>query len=184
MTIAALTGCFTFFCLFFRCTMTNAQHSGYDSPVLANLAACSNVRFNLCESDNFRLLPVSYGVFLGLNPEDIVRLSGYDLVVIDAAYYTSEQIEAMHDTRQMVYTYLNIGAVESFRDYYEEYEPFILGVYEDWPDERWVDVSKPEWQEFIVKKLTFRWPPITWTASSWIMLTCIMYTHVRKFIKD
>ena len=94
-----------------------------------------------------------YGVFLGLNPEDMARLSGYDLVVIDAAYYTAEQIAQMHDAGQTVYTYLNIGSVERFREYYDEYESLTLGVYEDWPDERWVDVSQPEWQSFIVDTL-------------------------------
>lgn len=37
-----------------------------------------------------------YGVFIGLNPEDISRLSGYDTVVIDAAYYTAEDIDKLH----------------------------------------------------------------------------------------
>jgi len=95
----------------------------------------------------------SYGVFIGLDPEDMARLSGYELVVIDAAYFSAEQIAQMHDSGQTVYTYLNIGSVERFRDYYKEYEPLTLGVYEDWPDERWVDVSQPEWQDFIVNTL-------------------------------
>lgn len=95
----------------------------------------------------------SYGVFLGLDPEDMARLSGYGLVVIDAEYYTAEQIAQLHAAGQTVYTYLNIGSVENFRDYYEVYEPLTLGVYEDWPDERWVDVSQPEWQRFVVDTL-------------------------------
>jgi hypothetical protein len=95
----------------------------------------------------------TYGVFIGLEPEDSSRLSGYDIVVIDAAYFTAEDIRKLHESGQTVYSYLNIGSVENFRDYYAEYEPLTLGEYEDWPEERWVDVFRPEWQRFVTGTL-------------------------------
>lgn len=52
-----------------------------------------------------------------------------------------------------MYGYLNIGAVEEYREYYGRFERLTLGVYEDWPDERWVDVSDAEWQTFLIQEL-------------------------------
>ena len=94
-----------------------------------------------------------YGVFLGINATDMERLEGYDLVVIEPSEFQAEQIEAMHAAGQTVYGYLNIGAIETYRPYYGRFQGITQGVYEDWPDERWVDVTSPEWQEFIVDDL-------------------------------
>ncbi len=94
-----------------------------------------------------------YGVFIGLDPQDIQRLSGYDTVVIDAACFTSENIDELHEAGQTVYSYLNIGSIEDFRNYYDNYKQLTLGEYDNWPEERWVDVSKPEWQEFVTGTL-------------------------------
>lgn len=52
-----------------------------------------------------------------------------------------------------MYGYLNIGVVEEYREYYGRFERLTLGVYEDWPDERWVDVSDAEWQTFLIQEL-------------------------------
>jgi hypothetical protein len=94
-----------------------------------------------------------YGVFIGLDPEDASRLAGYGTVVIDAAYFSAEEIGALHAAGQTVYSYLNIGSVEKFRDYYDAFRRSTLGAYENWPDERWVDVANTEWQDFTVHNL-------------------------------
>ena len=56
-----------------------------------------------------------------------------------------------------MYGYLNIGAVEEYREYYGRFERLTLGVYEDWPDERGVDVSDAEWQTFLAQELAPRY---------------------------
>lgn len=109
----------------------------------------------------FALLPCAavfaksepYGVFLGVNREDIKRVYGYDLAVIDAQGFTRRDIAKLHKKGQKVYSYLNIGSVETYRSYYKKYEKYTLDVYENWPDERWVDVSAVSWQRFVVDKL-------------------------------
>ena len=90
-----------------------------------------------------------YGVFLGLNPEDASVLTAYKTVVIDAQYFTQDGIAAVQQSGTEVYTYLNIGSIETFREGYDSVKDCILSPYDNWPDEYWVDVSRPEWQTFV-----------------------------------
>ena len=95
----------------------------------------------------------SYGVFLGIEPEDLSRTLAYDTIVIDAQYFSAEQIADLHKSGHKVYSYINIGSVEDFRSYYKQYESLTFGDYENWEGERWVDVSSDMWKDFILKKL-------------------------------
>ena len=95
----------------------------------------------------------SYGVFLGIEPKDIARTLDYDTIVIDAQYFSPEQIAALHQSGHTVYSYINIGSVEDFRPYYNDYAAYTIADYENWEGERWVDVSKDVWKDFILKKL-------------------------------
>ena len=90
-----------------------------------------------------------YGVFLNADASSLERFKRYDLIVIDAQYFTKKDIESLHQNGTKVYTYLNIGSVENFREYYKTYEKFTIGKYEHWDEEKWVDVSVPAWQKFI-----------------------------------
>lgn len=91
----------------------------------------------------------SYAVLLGLNPEDATTLTNYKTVVIDAQYFTKEEIAAVQEKGTAVYTYLNIGSIETFREGYDSVKDCILSPYDNWPDEYWVDVSRTEWQTFV-----------------------------------
>ena len=93
-----------------------------------------------------------YGVFLGLNNSDLEKLKPYKTIVVEGEEFNENHIKYFHQNGQKVFAYLNIGALEKYRSYYNEYKKFALGVYHDWSDEKWIDVSKKEWQEFIVKK--------------------------------
>ncbi len=95
----------------------------------------------------------SYGVFLGIEPKDIARTLDYDTIVIDAQYFSPEQIASLHQSGHTVYSYINIGSVEDFRPYYNDYAAYTIADYENWEGERWVDVSKDVWKDFILKKL-------------------------------
>lgn len=94
-----------------------------------------------------------FGLFLGLNAEDIQKMSGYDLVVLEGQEFSAADIAQLHAAGQEVYSYLNIGSVEEYRSYYHRYHHLALGVYENWDDERWIDVSAPSWQSFLVDTL-------------------------------
>ena len=93
----------------------------------------------------------SYGVFIGLDPENARVLYDYRTVVIDAAYFTKADLTALKKKGIRVYSYLNVGSIESFREGYSEFKNKTLGKYEDWPGEYWMDVSLPAWQAYIDK---------------------------------
>lgn len=90
-----------------------------------------------------------YGVFLGLDNSNLEIFTFYDTVVIDAQYFSKEDVEFLHENDVKVLSYLNVGSIENFRDYYEDFEYLTLGIYENWEEEKWVDVSVQEWQDFI-----------------------------------
>ena len=93
-----------------------------------------------------------YGVFLGIT-DNLAQFGDYEIVVIDAQYFSGEEIERFRNEGHQVYTYLNIGSLEDFRDYYEEYKDLSLGEYEHWEEEVWVDVSSRKWQDLILQEL-------------------------------
>lgn len=90
-----------------------------------------------------------YGVFLNADASSLEQLKKYDLIVIDAQYFNKSDIELLHQNGTRVYTYLNIGSIENFREYYTTYEKLTIGRYENWDEEKWVDVSDQDWQKFI-----------------------------------
>lgn len=93
-------------------------------------------------------LKYSYGVFLGLDHYES-KLSQYEEIVIDVAEWSSSDIQKLKDHGQTVYSYLSIGSLENYRDYYQTFQDHVLGSYENWPDEYWMDVSYVPWQEKI-----------------------------------
>ncbi len=94
-----------------------------------------------------------YGVFLSCGAERMDEMVKYKTVVTDAQYLSTEDISYLHAHGCRVLSYINIGSVEDFRDYYDRYEPYTLGEYEHWDEERWVDVSCREWQDFLIYDL-------------------------------
>ena len=96
----------------------------------------------------------SYGVFLGIEREDRDKISKYETVVIDAQYFYESDISSMKRNGQKVYSYLNIGSLENYRDYYDAFVNITFAEYENWDEERWVDVSNESWQNFILYDLS------------------------------
>ena len=98
----------------------------------------------------------SYGVFLGLEEDGLDKIlnSKYNIVVIDAQNFSNESVQKLKDKNKIVYSYLNIGAIENFRPYYNDWVELTIGDYEHWDEERWVDVSAPRWQNFVLNTLS------------------------------
>lgn len=90
-----------------------------------------------------------YGVFLSLDASDMDRIEGYDTVVIDAQYFSAEDISRLKEHGSEVYSYINVGSLENFRDYYAAYSDQTLGVYENWDEEKWINAASSEWQGFL-----------------------------------
>ncbi|MCR5656101.1 MAG: endo alpha-1,4 polygalactosaminidase [Butyrivibrio sp.] len=100
-----------------------------------------------------------YGVFLSVNAgkKAMSRFKDYKVLIIDAQNdFKAKDIKKLKKQGHVVYSYINVGAVENYRDYYNDYKELMLDVYENWPDERWVNVSDKRWQEFILDDLSER----------------------------
>ena len=93
-----------------------------------------------------------YGVFLSVT-EDLDSLKDYKTVVIDAQYFSKAEIDAFRTAGHIVYSYINVGSIEDFRVYYDEYKALALGAYENWDEEYWIDVSNSRWQNFLIGEL-------------------------------
>ncbi|HPW53905.1 MAG TPA: endo alpha-1,4 polygalactosaminidase [Erysipelotrichaceae bacterium] len=94
-----------------------------------------------------------YGVFLGINENESEIMDLYETVVIEPAEFSRVKIKELQAAGKTVYGYLNIGSVEEYRSYFDRFKDLYLGIYQDWPDEQWIDVSSLEWQNFIVFEL-------------------------------
>ena len=93
-----------------------------------------------------------YGVFLS-EKEDTDSLSGFNTVVVDAQYYSNAEIDAFREAGLTVYSYINVGSIEEFRDYFSDFRDLALGEYEHWDEEYWIDVSDSRWQSFLIEEL-------------------------------
>ena len=92
-----------------------------------------------------------YGVFINSEPEDLNKMTGYDVVVIDAYYFGKQDIQKIRDNGcKKIYSYLNVGSLEEFRDYYKSCEKYTVGNYENWEEEKWIDITAKEWQEQVI----------------------------------
>ena len=109
-------------------------------PIIMILTSCSTAGSGI---------PYTYGVFLGLDGKDISAAEEYRTVVIDAQYFSADDIAELKQNGHMVLSYINLGALENFRPYYKEYESCTLDVYENWEEEKWVDVAAPRWKDFM-----------------------------------
>ena len=106
----------------------------------------------LFTSSSFAGTTKEYGVFIGMNKNKVLKLKGYDVLVVDAQYLSARNIKRLHKSNKKIYSYLNVGSIENFRPYYSKFKSIILGKYEDWPEESWVDVSSGKWQKFMFEK--------------------------------
>ena len=123
-----------------------------------------------------------YGVFLNVDDSVLDQLGAYETVVIDAQYFKEKDIEMLHENGTIVYTYLNIGSIETFREYYKTYADLAIGDYENWEEEKWVDVASPDWQQFIgelVQKLDEKGVD----GFLLIIAMCIIMLRKRIFLK-
>ncbi len=105
---------------------------------------------------NKKKFKYEYGVFLSLDrsKKNIRKMKDYKVIVLDAQNgFNNSDIRKLKKQGHVIYSYINVGAIENYRDYYKDYVDITLGVYENWPDERWVDVSQKKWQDFILNKL-------------------------------
>ena len=80
----------------------------------------------------------------------LARSKPSDLAVIDSDGIPKSVIQAAVSRGVMVYDYVNVGALEKGRSYYDKYKHLRLARYEGWSGEYWIDPTAREWQDHIV----------------------------------
>ena len=75
-----------------------------------------------------------YGVFIGISKEDGIKLNNYEVLVLEPTEFNKDDIKKLHEKNKKIYAYLNIGSLENYRPYYEEFKDKTLGAYENWKD--------------------------------------------------
>ena len=81
-----------------------------------------------CNADGRKAQKYEYGVFLNADRTAVPKLKNYEIVVIDAQYFSKKDIRKLHAGGTKVYSYLNIGSVENFRPYYKHTSIWQSGI--------------------------------------------------------
>lgn len=74
------------------------------------------------------------------------------LAVIDSEGIADSAIKAAINRGVFIYDYLNAGALEQERSYYNQFKHLRLAKYEGWDGEYWVDVTDKSWQEHLINE--------------------------------
>ena len=94
-----------------------------------------------------------YKVLIGMDHEKVMQLKEIKTLVIDAEFFSQEDIAQLHKNGNVhIFSYLNIGSIETFRDDYAAFADIALGHYENWDEEEWVNVADKRWQKRIKHK--------------------------------
>ena len=72
-----------------------------------------------------------------------------DLAVVDTDGCEAV-VKAAVSRGVLVYGYLNIGALEDGRSYYQKFKSLRIAYYDGWDGEYWIDVTDKGWQDHIL----------------------------------
>jgi len=82
-------------------------------------------------------------------PRTLAKCRKNDLAVIDTEGHELSVKEAVKRGVH-VYGYLNVGAIEDGRSYYENFHHIRLAKYSGWDGEYWINPTAKEWQEHCI----------------------------------
>lgn len=117
--------------------------------VIASLFALGGCSLNNKSSSSSEVSPLKYGVFLGANETDKEKIAGFNNAVIDVDEFSSESISYIRNKGTTIYGYLSVGTLENYRSWYDQFKDYTFMDYENWPDERWMDISQTLWQNHL-----------------------------------
>ncbi len=107
----------------------------------------------------------SYAVYYG--KDEIVRLSNFDLVIIQPEEYLKKEIETLKKHKTIVLAYLSLGEVSE--RYFKYAKKCIVGKNKNW-NTYYVNVSCKKWQNFILNKTI---PSILNKGFDGLLLDCV-----------
>ena len=80
------------------------------------------------------------------------RTKSKGLAVIDSEGIAESAIRNAIKRGVFIYDYLNAGALERERPYYNQFKHLRLAKYSGWAGEYWVDVTDKAWQEHLINE--------------------------------
>ena len=87
-----------------------------------------------------------------LVPSTLEKCRKNDIAVIDLDGISTSVIRTAKSRGVQIYGYLNAGAMEKQRSYYDDYKNLRLAEYDGWPGEYWMDVTKSAWLQHLMKE--------------------------------
>jgi cysteinyl-tRNA synthetase len=105
---------------------------------------------------NFRNWVSYYGYVGTTGDQTMQSLARFDLIDVDlesgAGNFTNatQAVAWWHQQGNVVLSYLNVGACETFRSYWSQCKQYVLGPYQGYPGEYWMNVTDPGYQNLIV----------------------------------
>lgn len=94
-------------------------------------------------------MSLTYCFESSLIPSVLAKCRRNDLAVVDTEGNEKEVRNAV-SRGVYVYGYLNVGAVESGRSYYENFHHIRLAEYSEWDGEYWINPTAKEWQDHCI----------------------------------
>lgn len=85
-------------------------------------------------------------------PSTLEKCRKNDIAVIDLDGISTSVIRTAKSRGVQIYGYLNAGAMEKQRSYYDDYKNLRLAEYVGWPGEYWMDVTKFAWLQHLMKE--------------------------------
>ena len=95
----------------------------------------------------------AYGAFLGRSDNNTKDFDNYKYISLELDEYNNSTIQNLNSKGIYTFAYLNVGSLEKYRDYYDDFKHLSIGVYEDWEDESWINISDTSWQSFVINNL-------------------------------
>lgn len=94
-----------------------------------------------------------YGAFLGRSENNTEGFENYNYISLELDEFSDEKIQQLNNKNKKVFAYLNVGSLENYRSYYNDFKNITIGEYENWEDESWIDVSNTNWQNYVVNTI-------------------------------
>ncbi|MCZ7586176.1 MAG: endo alpha-1,4 polygalactosaminidase [Deltaproteobacteria bacterium] len=92
-----------------------------------------------------------FGYLLAGDEESIGRLADFNVAVFDAVEDGDDALmEVLAGAGTLVLSYVNLGSLENWRSFYDDFSELCLATYENWEDECWIDVRDEDWRNHFV----------------------------------
>ena len=77
------------------------------------------------------------------------------VVILDADFYTEDDVTALRRAGTLSLGYVNIGEAETYRPFYDDVDPaWVLGDNPNWPGHSYVDAREAGWRRLVVDRVS------------------------------